>query len=68
MRSRSLLKFHSLFGYITGFFFFFCFVLFCFVLTVGSGPDSLQVREIVDICFLKLMILCFLVLNVWTEM
>lgn len=64
MKSWSLLKFLSLFGHITGFFYspppssFLSFFFFLF-LTVGSVPESLQVRETVDICLLKFRIICF---------
>lgn len=54
MKLWSLLKFHSLFGHITGedFSFFFLF------LTAGSVPESLKVRKIADICLLNLKIVC----------
>lgn len=63
MRLQSSLKSHSLPHYITGFFFLSS-TFFFFFWTVGSVPESLQVREIADIYLLKLRILGFS----WSDM
>lgn len=49
---------HRIFLFSSSSFFSFFFFLFLF-LTVGSVPESLQVRETVDICLLKFRIICF---------